>query len=122
VGQCRLPASILSLSLALRSRGSSADSSRWLGTVVRTKVHELSWEGRWTRSATGWGLRYRMDAVEHARPLDARSRLPRGGRLPCGRGAGVRCPWRGTARAHPRAPHRGPDGLQGSPSNVATSS
>jgi len=42
VGQCRLPASILSLSLALRSRGSSADSSRWLGTVLRTKVHELS--------------------------------------------------------------------------------
>ena len=71
--------------------------------MVRTKVHELSWEGRWTRSATGWGLRYRMDAVEHARPLDARSRLPQGGRVPCGRGAGVRCPCRGMRPSPPPA-------------------
>ena len=90
--------------------------------MLRTKVRDGLWQGRWTRSASGWGLRYRMDAFEHARPLQTRSQLPRGSRVPCERGVCVRCPWRGTARAHPRIPHRAPDGLQGSPSNVATSS
>jgi len=95
---------------------------RGSGTVLRTKVQDGLWRGRWTRSASSWGLRYRMDASEHARPSHACSRLPQGGRVPCGRGAGVRCPCRGMRPAHPRLPHRGPDGLQGSTSYVATSS
>jgi len=86
-GQPDPPASILSLSLALRSHGSSADSDERSGTVLRTKVQDGLWRERRTNSASGWGLRYRMDAVEHARPVLARSRLPQGGRVPCGCGA-----------------------------------
>ena len=87
-GRCRLPASILSLSLALRSRGSSADSGSGWGACSARRLTSCPGRGagpaplRAEGSAIGWM------PPEYARPLHARSRLPPGPPIPASRHRG----------------------------------
>jgi len=80
----------------------------WSGSVLRTKVHDAGVRAPggpacvpgWC-SAIGW--------TPQSMPGPCRPVLgcPQGGRIPCGRGAGVRCPCRGMRPAHPRIPPPG---------------
>jgi hypothetical protein len=67
-GRCHLPASILSLSLALRSRGPSADSGGGWGPCPARRSTSCPRRGAGPAPLRAGGFRYRMDAVEHARP------------------------------------------------------
>jgi len=120
--RCRLPASILSLSLALRSRGSSADSVGSEGACSARR--SASCPGRGAGPAP---LRAGGSAIG-CMPRSMPSRCTPvlgcfaavGSRASAGRACAAPA---GAPRAPiPASRHRGPDGLQGSPSNVATSS
>ena len=116
------PASIRSLSLALRSRGSSADSGEGRGPCSARRYEMGSGGGagpallRAGGSAIGW--------MPSSMPGPRRRVLSCLGAVGSRANAGCACaaPAGACAPPIPASRHRGPDGLQGSTSNVATSS